>query len=47
MKKTYLSSTTFCSFLSGEPFMPVNTPPGVFHLSETRHSMAIKFLFNV
>ena len=47
MKKTYLSSIAFIVFFSGEPFMHVNAPLDIFHLSKTRHSMAIKFLFNV
>ena len=47
MKSTYLGSFAFYSLLFGESFMLVNAPLGVFLLNETRHLMAMTFLFNV
>ena len=47
MKSIYLGSIAFYSLLSGDSFMLVNAPLGVFLLNEMRHAMAMKFLFNV
>ena len=47
MKSIYLGSIAFYSLLSGESFMPINAPLGIFLLNEMRHLMAMKFLFNV
>ena len=47
MKSTYLGSIAFYSLLFDESFMLVNALVRVFLLNETRHLMAMKFLFNV